>query len=135
METIVGRFIASKDKTNLHTLLCLKTIYAGRPLTESFTAKEISRFWVEAQNINPGFLNSSFAPVYISKQKFFRKEGGQYTLLPSYFESFSRLDWNNIIHEIENIRNPLIYVLEILDPIDIQLGFNQLVAFLQQNNL
>ena len=109
MKEIIKEFINAKEKTNLHALLCLKRIYVdqGRSIDQSFQQREVSSMWKNVAEINPNFLNSGVAPVFMTKQKFITKVGEELFILEQYRDSFREIDWNILIEKVQSIQ-PLI---------------------------
>lgn len=106
MLDIIREFVDGKQKTNLHAILCLKKIYHDdqRPIDQSFQQREISSMWQEVALINPTFLNSMVAPVYMTKQKFITKSGQDLYILEAYRESFGLINWDEVIHSVQRIQ-------------------------------
>lgn len=106
MLDIIREFVDGKQKTNLHAILCLKKIYhdGQRPIDQSFQQREISSMWQEVATINPSFLNSGVAPVYMTKQKFITKSGLDLSIVEAYRESFGLIDWDDLIQKVQNIQ-------------------------------
>lgn len=106
MNTIISSFINGKQKTNLHTILCLKRIFhdGQRPLDQSFQQREISNMWDSVRNYNRNFLNAGVAPVYITKQKFISRIGEEFFILEKYRDSFSQINWDDLIEKVQSIK-------------------------------
>ena len=105
MNNILNGYLDGKQKTNLHTMLCLKKIFhdEGRAIDQPFQQREISSMWQSVAAINPNFLNSGVAPVYITKQVFVSRVGHDFYILDEYRESFSQIDWENLIQSVQAI--------------------------------
>jgi len=106
MNNIIREFLEGKQKTNLHALLCLKKIYYDdqRSIISSFQQREVSAMWQSISQLNPTFLNSGVAPVYMTKQKFISKVGQDLYILDNYRASFLEIDWADIVQKIESIQ-------------------------------
>ncbi len=106
MLDIIREFVDGKQKTNLHAILCLKKIYHDdqRPIDQSFQQREVSSMWQEVALINPTFLNSGVAPVYMTKQKFITKSGQDLYILEAYRESFGLINWDEVIQSVQSIQ-------------------------------
>ena len=103
---IIREFVDGKQKTNLHAILCLKKIYHDdqRPIDQSFDQREISSMWQEVALINPTFLNSGVAPVYMTKQKFITKSGLNLSIVQEYRESFGLINWEDLMQSVQSIQ-------------------------------
>ena len=106
MLEIIREFVDGKQKTNLHAILCLKKKYHDdqRPINQSFQQREISSMWQDVALINPTFLNSGVAPVYMTKQKFITKSGQDLYILEAYRESFGLINWVDLIQSVQSIQ-------------------------------
>ena len=60
MNNILNGYLDGKQKTNLHTMLCLKKIFhdEGRAIDQPFQQREISSMWQSVAAINPNFFES-----------------------------------------------------------------------------
>lgn len=105
MNNILNGYLEGKQKTNLHTMLCLKRIFhdEGRALDQPFQQREISSMWQTVAAINPNFLNSGVAPVYITKQVFISRIEHNFYILEEYRNAFSQIDWGHLIQSVQAI--------------------------------
>ena len=106
MNSIILKFLEKQDKTNLHALLCLKSIYNddNRDMGVPFLLSEMSGKWRVARTINPSFLDSDYAPVFFSKQPFITKIEKNYYINENFRDGFRQIDWENLIQKIGQIK-------------------------------